>query len=621
MSKSLSIQLLSQLGIIGSADASSSIVPPARNYQSTLRRTDDFLGEGTVENPDVWSRYSAIVQRPVSYEAMLNLWQEMSDWDLMTAALSELTYEVIQADDKSPGQLWYESNNSEVESRLNTMTDVLGVEEKLGSQVWHLAALGNNFEKLQYSVGEGVTNMAYVHPKEVRRYWLERSRRCIGFRWSNHTPDKEPAFTGLDNATQIQRSALSFNGSVEDLYYPWDFMHIRRLFRLRLSEHGEPIFEEAQGIYKKLRMALDQLVVHRAQVQPDRYVFEIDVKDQPPSEQYQTVQRWRRSLRMRQGFGQGSGLGTQLSDPTAFTSFHNPMALDTIFYLPKPTGYAHAINKIGGTQTIPDVYDVEMLIDLFFSIVGMPKSWFGLSKNGQDIPSGRALLAQDIRFLRKVKSIRRPILTSYTWLGYLHAVLIGANVENLEIKAKMSDITSLEDQLKLEVFQLQAEVLSALGQVMEQYNLPREAWIDLVFKRYLHLPDEIVYTFMTALPREAESAVQEVRKAAPPPPTARLISEVERAVEASPYIVERVRRLKESAQVLAITREPARSSAKIPRHNRHKGGMFKLPAWSGGDRARCGPGKDECTEALSASSPGERLNEGLPPYLTKYPPC
>jgi hypothetical protein len=49
-----------------------------------------------------------------------------------------------------------------------------------------------------------------------------------------------------------------------ELWYPWDFMHIRRMYRLRMNEHGEPIFDEAAGIYKKLRLAIDQMVVHRA---------------------------------------------------------------------------------------------------------------------------------------------------------------------------------------------------------------------------------------------------------------------------------------------------------------------------------------------------------------------
>ena len=45
--------------------------------------------------------------------------------------------------------------------------------------------------------------------------------------------------------------------------------------------------------------AVDQMVVLRAQVQPDRYAINIDVQEQPPVEQMKTVQRWRQALRSK----------------------------------------------------------------------------------------------------------------------------------------------------------------------------------------------------------------------------------------------------------------------------------------------------------------------------------
>jgi hypothetical protein len=335
---------------------------------------------------------------------------------------------------------------------------------------------------------------------------------------------------------------LTDGRDIEELYYPWDFMHMRRMFKMRITEHGEPIFAEADGIYKKLKMAIDQMTVHRAQVQPDRYAINIDVKDQVPAEQVKTVQRWKQALRAKLAFSNSAqgvaGQNNVLNPPTGFDSFYNAWALDTIFWVARPTGFQHGIEKLQGTQNIPDIYDIELLTDLFYSVIGMPRSWFSSrggpgGDSGEAPASGKALLAQDMRFLRKIKSIRRPIINCWTWLGYFHAILKGYDIRKLDIKANMPPIGSLEEQMKMEMLRTQAEVLDVLADVMDKYALPKEAWIEIVFKKYLHLPDEIVNIFITALPAEAEPVpVESLEPRRPAPASYKLIREIEECARA-----------------------------------------------------------------------------------------
>ena len=110
----------------------------------------------------------------------------------------------------------------------------------------------------------------------------------------------------------------------------------------------------------------------------------------------------------------------------------------------------------------------------------------------------------------------------------------------------MPQIGSLEEQLKLEMLGIQADVLSKLGDVMEQYSLPKEAWIDTVFKRYMHLPDEVVSVFMTALPSEIDQGKDgkdESKKGAPS--TRKLIEEIHRKIENTAGAGEAIKMLKE----------------------------------------------------------------------------
>jgi len=543
------------MGLIGtSGQPTGSLVPRAGTPTADQELFKDFQDAGRVANPDVWSRFNAYMRRPVTFDAMLQLWDEMAGWDLMAAALVEIVDEATQTDQNSPAKIWFQCNDRDFEDDLNGMLLELNSEELIYSQVYYLAALGNHFEKLEYAPGEGVMGMSFVHPMDVRRYWLERNRKCVGYRWSGHKPSKEAAFVHPDNKTPIERVAISDGQNVEELWYPWDMLHFRRMYRLRISEHGEPIFDEAQGIYKKLRLAIDQMVVHRAQVQPDRYVINIDTKDQTPMDQMKTVQRWKQTLRSKLSFGlanQGStGLTNELTDPAGFQSFYNAWSLDTILWVAKPTGFEHAIEKMQGTQNVPDVYDIELLTDLFYSIIGMPRSWFGAktgSAGGEQAMSGKALLAQDMRFLRKIKSIRAPIINTYTWLGYFHAVLKGKDIREMDIRACMAPIGSLEDQMKLEMLRQHAEVLDILADVMQKYNLPREAWIETIFKRYMHLPDDVVTMFITALPTDIqEPATESLQNRRPAPYTYKILRELEDKVRQDGSLVKLVEELKSS---------------------------------------------------------------------------
>lgn len=555
--------ILKQLGLIGASGGISGLVPRPDTQAAQQQMFSDFRAGGQVDDPDIWARYNTVMRRPVTFESMLLLWEEMAGWDLLAAALVEIVDEATQADANSPATLWYECNDPDFQDELNDLLGRLDAETLITSQVWHVAALGNHLEKIDYSPGTGVTGLTYVHPLDVRRYWLKRNRQCVGFRWANHRPDKDNAWVRADNKTPIERVAINDGQNIENLWYPWDFMHMRRMFRMRMTEHGEPVFDEAQGIYKKIRIAVDQMVVHRAQIQPDRYAVNIDVQEQPPTEQMKTVQRWKQALRSKLAFGAGGQPG-EFGAPTDFQSYYNAMSLDTVLWVARPKGFQHAVEKIAGTASVPDVYDIELLTDLFFSIIGMPKSWLGVGAKGggDNPPSGKALLAQDMRFLRKVKSIRRPIINAYTWLGYFHAVLKGKDPARLDIKAKMTPIGGLEEQMKLELLRGQAEVLSVLGDVMDKYNLPKEAWVETIFKRYMHLPDDVTNVFATALPNEAEPAGQaegidpDVSRLARPAPTvAKLIQEIDQRVGNNTAAAWKVRELREIVNGTSEPRE------------------------------------------------------------------
>ena len=216
--------LLKYMGLMGTSGVrTGSLVPRARTPDADQRLWQEFQEAGRIADPDIWTKFNTVMKRPTTFEAMLQLWDEMSQWDLIAAALVEIVDEACQTDSNSPGVLWYQCNDSNFEEELNDLLVRLNVEEVMPSQVWHVASLGNHFEKLEYAPQEGVMGMSFVHPMDMRRYWLERNRKCIGFRWLNHKPNKEDVFVMPDNRTPVERVTLASGQHTEDLYYPWDF--------------------------------------------------------------------------------------------------------------------------------------------------------------------------------------------------------------------------------------------------------------------------------------------------------------------------------------------------------------------------------------------------------------
>lgn len=499
---SLAGGLLNLLGITGSGTATSDVAPRVTGPLAAERDLAAFTRESAVSDPNVWSYYNTTMNRPTTFDEMMRLWNDMSTWDMVTAALTELVEEASQPDPATDRTIWFECSDKALEDDLNgTMLVNVDAETVISSQLWYVAGFGNSFDKIQYADKEGVLGLSFAHPMDVRRYWLAENRRCVGFSWSRGIPNRETLF--VQGSTRIERPTISAGTATPaDIWYPWDFLHMRRMFRMRVNEHGEPVFDEAQGVYKKLRMAIDQMSVARAQLQPDRYVVNIDVQEQPPLEQVRTVHRWRQSLRNKMSFGQGDGSDT-LASPTEFRSYYDAMALDTILWMAKPKGFSHSIEKLPGTASVPDVYDVEMLLNIFYSVIGMPKSWVGIGEPGANGPtSGRALLAQDMRFMRKVRALRKPVLLAYTWLAYFHALLKGRDIRSLDIKAKMSYIGTLEDQLRMEMLEKQVDIMTSMGDMLGKFNLDKEAWLDLVLRKYMHMPDDLVNALRTALPPE-----------------------------------------------------------------------------------------------------------------------
>src|SRR6185369_9195261 len=153
------------------------------------RALAEFAKTGAISDPNVWSYYNTAMNRPTTFDEMMRLWNDMSMWDMVTAALTELVEEASQPDPATERVIWYECSDKKFEDELNGVMLVnVDAETVLPSQLWHIAGFGNNFDRIHYEQGVGVVGLSFAHPMDVRRYWLAKTRRCIGFNWVREQP-------------------------------------------------------------------------------------------------------------------------------------------------------------------------------------------------------------------------------------------------------------------------------------------------------------------------------------------------------------------------------------------------------------------------------------------------
>jgi hypothetical protein len=222
--------------------------------------------------------------------------------------------------------------------------------------------------------------------------------------------NKESAFVHPDNKTPIERVAISDGQNIEDLWYPWDILHFRRMYRLRISEHGEPIFDEAQGIYKKLRWPLTRWSFTAPRSSLTATSINIDTKDQPPMDQMKTVQRWKQTLRSKALLRLSEPRAAPASRPSSrpgqgFQSFlqrlvtrHDPVGRPAHRLRARHrenAGHAKHSRRLRHRAA-----DRPLLLHHRHAALLVRRAKGG-GGGGDQAMSGKALLAQDMRFLRK----------------------------------------------------------------------------------------------------------------------------------------------------------------------------------------------------------------------------
>ena len=408
------------------------------------------------------------------FNTRISDWKDMLSYSPIAAAVRLIVEECIQTEHSCPCVIWAEGGDTETENCINDLYRVvLKCEDVIRSQFWWVVGYGNNFEKLV--LGPNGVHGWFNAPIDTVKRVVDEQHRLVGFLYSEEEPPDG------ENSNVIWGDPST--NKDKKLWRPWDFIHMRLMGEDRNSEYGTSLLYPAANIYKKLRMAEDQMITYRLQMQPSRYVLTVDTGEATQPDVRNIVNMWKNALRKNRQID---------TDKNIFEVRYNPWALDDLVILPKRKDSQTQLEKLQGDTDLPDITDVQYLTRLLFGMLNVPAEFCGVeNEGGSTLTSQSSLATQDLRFQRSIKAVRSAVMQGYDYVGRIHLALNNSD-PFVPFRVKMSNLTALEFQSQIELIDAQSSLADKLIQLGDNIKAPREEWLRMIFTKYMPLPDELV---------------------------------------------------------------------------------------------------------------------------------
>lgn len=417
---------------------------------------------GSMNRDSIQQFYNSFTSPSPNLQTHIHEMQEMAMYELVNPVLETYAEEMTQPDSEKGKTLWFKCSDADVEKDLNLMLKNIGAEDWLQATSYNLAAVGNDFRRVLYKEGEGVVGCTHVPVQEVRRVYDPNTKRLIGFAWDQHEPPE-------CGTVAIQSKKF---------FAPWEFVHFRRLannYAQDETEYGTGILECLFPIYRRIKMSVDSMVMYRNSICPSRLAVTIDTGTKTPIEMAEYLNEYRNLF-----------MNLMSYDPNnrSYETRYNPMAFDSIIWVPKPKDDQTSLDILPGQDNVPDVPDITTLMKLFFGGSRVPKAYLGFEEDSGGL-SKNALCNQDMRFARMVRTLRRPLVAGFLRLAEIHLALKGKNPKDYQIEVEMSRICALEDEIKANILQLQVNVAQQLADLCDKLEIGKREIIELVFRDLL----------------------------------------------------------------------------------------------------------------------------------------
>lgn len=159
-----------------------------------------------------------------------------------------------------------------------------------------------------------------------------------------------------------------------------------------------------------------------------------------------------------------------------------------------------------------------MLVRRMFSALRAPPEYFGMGKERFEL-SGKSLAHQDIRWARGCKVCQKRLTNGLVRLGMIHLALKGIDptVPSNEFEICMAPISFLDEQQRVELFDIRAKGMDALNKLIyDVEGLKKSKWLKWLLWKFGGLSYKFLDQFI-----EEPSPASPPRSAGAPPELSR----------------------------------------------------------------------------------------------------
>ena len=245
--------------------------------------------------------------------------------------------------------------------------------------------------------------MAHVFP-ETNKIWkyrmltADKNEQIIGSKAIIHTDDEDD----------------------KDYLYPHEFTTIS-IKDMEMMPYGRSTLENMRPLFDQL-MTIEALLAMTRASKVERIIMKMPMKMSEPLSGFEKIVNARSIFKNM----------IQKQNEQRSTAGKIPALTDWLMF-PSDTGYEIERMPAGTDQT--SIEDIEYFRDKALLTTGLPKGYF---TTDETTDRGNALVAQDLKFSRKIIPIQNAIVEGLTRLCFIIAAYHGANLNTLEVKVSLN---------------------------------------------------------------------------------------------------------------------------------------------------------------------------------------
>jgi len=407
---------------------------------------------------------------------LYEVYEELDNWPEVSGVLDAYAEEATQEDPDSGLSIWVEAPDEGIQSVLNTCLENLEINDEIYAIIRDSATLGDLPARVHGEPGVGVTAVEWKHPRNYERVETEDGT-LLGHFYDD---------TGLRRSWDVD--------DLEELYKPWDFVHIR-LRRTTVTTrdrerdtrelYGTSILKNTQRPLKQVRTASDMLMVYRLSNTLDRRNIMVDVGTRSTEmEMFQKLGRWKAAMRRTVYKNPDSG---------EFDVMWNPLGLTEDLIWPTWDGSQSRIETTPGMPNIYAAYDMDLFYDQLYASMRAKKEWFGFGESAEE--GGRAFSWRSVQFGRQASRLQRDVMAGISRILQIHLALLDLSVSKGTFKVCMVPPSPIELLQRLEVMQTTLDVIERSLDVGTALGLRQQEWGGYLLKSLLGFSDDEIERF------------------------------------------------------------------------------------------------------------------------------